>query len=82
MNAPGGPLKTFTRSNARTCLLSRLKGQQPMAVHELSIIGHSENALATELSIMARAGLVRGCYRTGKKFKEWSLAPEGQKQAL
>ena len=45
----------------------------PLAVHEFQIQGYSENALATEVSIMARHGLVEGRYRTGKKFKEWGL---------
>lgn len=69
------------KDTARTRLLNRLKGQMPLAVHELHITGHSENALATELSIMARMGLCAGRYRPAKRFKEWSLTPTGEQQA-
>lgn len=75
-------MTTLKRSTARTCLLNRLKGQQPLAVHELKIMGHSENALATELSKMATAGLTQGRYRPSKRFKEWSLTEIGTQQAL
>lgn len=70
------------RDTARTCLLRRLKGQMPLAVHELKIEGHSENALATELSDMARIGLVEGRYRPAKRFKEWTLTSAGEMKAL
>ena len=45
----------------------------PVAVHELGIIGYSENALATRLSELQRIGRVRGQRRPGKSFKEWFL---------
>ena len=65
----------------RVCLLERLKEAGPLAVHELNIPGHSENALATELPRMAREGLVLGRYRPTKRFKEWSLTPLGEQVA-
>ena len=74
-------METTKPATAKTCLLNRLKGQQPLAVHELNIMGHSENALATELSTMARKGLVEGRYRPTKRFKEWSLTAAGLQQA-
>lgn len=67
------------RKTARVALIERLKeSQTPLAVHELAILAHSENALATELSIMARQGLTVGVYREGKRFKEWSLTDKGR----
>ena len=63
----------------RVCLIERLKeASGPLAIHELNIPGHSENALATELPRMAREGLVWGHYRPGCRFKEWSLTPLGE----
>lgn len=44
-----------------------------LAVHELHIWGHGENAMATELSKMCRDGLVAGRFREGERFKEWYL---------
>lgn len=62
------------KDTARTRILARLTSAGiPLAVHELNIQGHSENAMATELSTMARLGLVQGRYRPGKAFKEWYL---------
>lgn len=69
------------RTNPLTCrqaILKRLVDEEwPLAVHELGIWGHSENALATELSIMAKDELAWGTIRPGKKFKEWRLTGEG-----
>ena len=49
------------------------KSNNPVAVHEMGIIGHSENALASRMCELERAGLVEGSYRQGKSFKEWRL---------
>lgn len=68
-----------TRITARVALLRRLKGQLPLAVHELNIENHSQNALATELSTMARLGLVQGQRRHRKQYKEWFLTPDGER---
>lgn len=45
----------------------------PLAVHEMGIIGYSENNLATRMSEYAREGWVEGTYRKGQQFKEWYL---------
>lgn len=67
---------------ARQEILLRLDGSTAwVAVHEFRIIGHSENALATEVSIMARKGLASGRYRTGERYKEWGLTEAGQAAA-
>lgn len=59
------------KKTARTALWDRLYYTTALAVHELNITGHSQNALATELSFMAKDGLVVGTYRKGERFKEW-----------
>lgn len=41
------------------------------AVHELNIVGVSQNAAATRLSEMAKLGRVGSQVRPGKRFKEW-----------
>lgn len=69
------------KDTARTCILRRLEGSMPLAVHELDIHGHSQNALATELSVMARLGLVGGRYRPTKRFKEWFLTSAAEQAA-
>ena len=43
------------------------------AVHEMPIMGHNQNAIATAASILARQGVLQGRYRTGTKYKEWAL---------
>ena len=59
---------------AKQKILDRLsKSPCPLAVHELGIIGISENAAASRLPELARAGKVIGTYRPGKPFKEWQL---------
>ncbi len=64
------------KETARQALL-RVFGNArcPMAVHELGrdILAHSENALATEISTMAREGILKGKIRYGFKYKEWEL---------
>jgi hypothetical protein len=44
------------------------------AVHEIPVIGYSENNIATRLSELARAGRVVGRIRKGESFKEWAVA--------
>ena len=44
-----------------------------LAVHELSLIGASENSAATRLSEMAKAGEVVGRYRKNANYKEFAL---------
>lgn len=69
-------MATTLKKTARIALMERLSSAgKPLAVHELNIFGHSQNALATELSIMARRGEVVGNYRTGERYKEWTVAP-------
>ncbi len=46
-----------------------------LAVHEFPINDHSQNALATMVSTMARDGLAVCRRREGKAFKEWRPAP-------
>lgn len=66
--------KKTPKRTARLAIMERLRESgKPLAVHELNIYGHSENAMATELSDMARDGLVVGKYREGFKYKEWTL---------
>ena len=63
------------KETARVALL-RVFGnaRRPLAVHELDEIkDHSQNAMATEISTMAREGLLTGQIREGKRYKEWSL---------
>jgi hypothetical protein len=45
-----------------------------LAVHELPVIGYSQNNLATRLSELARAGSVVGRIRKSEAFKEWAVA--------
>lgn len=45
----------------------------PLAVHEMGIIGYSENNIATRMSDYAREGWVEGTYRKGQSYKEWYL---------
>ena len=62
--------------SVKTLIIKRLyEAQAPLAVHELGIIGVSENGAATRLSELAGKGVVVGTIRAGAKFKEWRLAP-------
>ncbi len=55
-------------------ILARLESSLfPLAVHELALTGISENAAATRLSELARAGRVVGRFRRGRAFKEWAI---------
>lgn len=61
---------------ARQLIIKTLyEAGRPLATHELSIVGISENAAATRLSELARDGIVVGQVRQGKRFKEWALKP-------
>lgn len=63
----------FKTKTAAVLLIERLnEASGPLAVHELNIIGHSQNALATDLSILSREGKVVGRYRVGFRYKEWT----------
>lgn len=56
---------------ARDLILERLSDISWLAVHELKIQGVSDNAAATRLSELAKAGLVEGRVRPGAHYKEW-----------
>lgn len=72
MTQPELPLQKPT---AKAAILARLReAGRPLACHELHIPCVSENAAATRLSEMARAGLVVGRTRPGKAFKEWTIS--------
>lgn len=61
---------------AKQRILARLaQARTPLAVHEIRLDGVSDNAAATRLSELQRAGRVIGVYRPGKPFKEWALCP-------
>lgn len=61
---------------AKQLILERLKeAGKALAVHELDIIGVSDNAAATRLSEAAADGLVIGITRRGCRYKEWSITP-------
>jgi hypothetical protein len=70
---------------AKILILERLKQSGSwLAVHELNIIGISDNAAATRLSELAKQGKVVSRFRTGKRFKEWAYkgAVSYQQEAL
>lgn len=63
-------------STAKEAILNRLRfSPKPLAVHELQIIGVSDNAAATRLSELARDGKVWSAFRKGENFKEWADHP-------
>lgn len=47
---------------------------QPQAVHEIGIIGYSQNNIATRLNELEREGLLISNFRHGKRVKEWGLS--------
>lgn len=60
---------------AADAILARLReAGRPLPVHELNIMGVSENGAATRLAEMARQGLVIGVPVPGKRFKSWTVA--------
>lgn len=60
---------------AADAILARLREfNRPVPVHDLRIEGVSDNAAATRLSELARAGLVVGVPTPGKRFKSWTVA--------
>lgn len=60
---------------AKELILKRLKeAGQPLAIHELCLMGYSENNLATRISELAADGLIVGSFRPGTHFKEWKPA--------
>ena len=62
--------------NARARIVARLyESDKHLAVHELKVMGVSDNAAATRLSELAKDGIVEGRVRAGFKFKEWRLRP-------
>lgn len=65
--------KSFTLTAKGAILLRLREAGKPLAVHELSINGYSENSLASRLSELAKAGLVKGDTRKGHAYKEWSI---------
>ncbi len=44
-----------------------------LAVHEMKIIGYSENNICTRVSELAKSGIIEGRYRKGFNFKEWKI---------
>ena len=64
--------------SAKELIRERLKSAvAPLAVHEFHLLGVSENALASRLGELARAGEVIGTYRPGTAYKQWSLVKSG-----
>lgn len=64
---------------AKTRILARLReAGEPLAVHELKIMGISDNAAATRLSELQASGLVVGEYRPHSAYKHWRLAKDGE----
>ena len=60
---------------AKDLIVKRLEeASEPLATHELHIIGYSENNIATRLSELQSEGIVKGHYRLGAHYKEWYLA--------
>lgn len=71
-------METFALT-AKGAIVNRLlEAAGPLAVHEMYLPGFSENAIATRLSEMAKAGYVVGTVRPGKRFKEWALVKHGE----
>lgn len=56
----------------------------PLAVHEMggSIVGYSENALATRVSELHAEGKIVGRTRLGQDYKEWRLATPAESAHL
>lgn len=46
---------------------------QWLAVHEMQIMGYSENCIATRCPEMVKEGRLVGRYRDGQNYKEWGL---------
>ena len=68
--------------NSKELIFMRLLyAKSPLAVHELNIMGYSENNLATRCSELARAGKISSRYRKKTHYKEWFI-PEGQLSLL
>lgn len=62
--------------NARAAILNALRGQpEPLAIHQMSLIGISQTAASARLREMRREGLVRSVPVRGKRFTAWKLAP-------
>ncbi len=50
---------------------------EPLAAHEIVVIGYSPNTIASRISDLAAEGLIIGDVRKGKAYKQWRLAPDG-----
>ena len=61
------------KPTAKTAILNRLEQGGWFAVHELQLIGYSENSLASRLPELAISGQVVSRIRAGKPYKEWAL---------
>ena len=62
------------KTTQKTLILRRLaEAGSPLAVHELGLIGVSENGAATRLSELQASGLVVGEYAENKAYKHWRL---------
>lgn len=62
---------------AADAILARLREfNRPVPVHDLRLEGISENAAATRLSELARAGLVVGVPTPGRRYKSWAIQPQ------
>ena len=60
--------------SASSLILNRLESSPvALAVHELNIMGVSDNAAATRLSELAHDGKVIGTIRNGTHYKEWRI---------
>lgn len=71
------------KRTAKQAILDRLReAGRALATHELGLVGYSENACATRLSELARAGLVVSAVRPGAKYKEWRIPYNSGQQEL
>lgn len=68
---------------AADAILARLREfNRPVPVHDLRIAGVSDNAAATRLSELARAGLVVGVPTPGARYKSWMIQPQDMRLPL
>lgn len=50
----------------------------PLAIHELGVMGSSQTAQSMRMREMHAEGLVEGRVRKGEAFKEWRLTEPGK----
>lgn len=60
--------------NCKEQIISWLKYyRKPMAVHEIKLLGYSQNNIASRLNDLEREGYLISNFRKDKRFKEWVL---------